>query len=76
MSIHKQKIRIGDLLVQNDVITEEQLQTALVNQRETGLKLGRSLIELGFIEEDEFLSFLSKQLQIPFVDLRDRKSVV
>ncbi len=70
MSIHKQKIRIGDLLVQNDVITEEQLQTALVNQRETGLKLGRSLIELGFIEEDEFLSFLSKQLQIPFVDLR------
>ncbi len=70
MSIHKQKIRIGDLLVQNDVISEEQLQQGLVRQRESGQKLGRALIDLGVIEEDQFLNFLSQQLQIPFVDLR------
>lgn len=66
----KQKVRIGDLLVQNHVITDEQLQQALVKQRSTGLRLGRTLINLGFVQEDEFLRFLSEQLGIPFVDLR------
>lgn len=66
----KQKIRIGDLLVQNGVITENQLQQALAKQKSTGLRLGRTLINLGFIQEDKFLSFLSEQLNVPFVDLR------
>lgn len=70
MSIVKQKIRIGDLLVQNQVLTEQQLMTALAKQKETGQKLGRVLIALGYIEEEQFLSFLSQQLQIPFIDLR------
>lgn len=66
----KKKIRIGDLLVQNDVITEDQLLAGLEKQRETGHKLGRTLVDLGFIGEDEFLGFLSEQLDIPFIDLR------
>ncbi|OFE12898.1 MSHA biogenesis protein MshE [Pseudohongiella acticola] len=66
----KQKIRIGDLLVQNGVISEDQLQQALVKQKSTGLRLGRTLINLGFVQEDNFLGFLSEQLNIPFVDLR------
>lgn len=66
----KQKIRIGDLLVKNGVITEDQLQQALAKQKSTGLRLGRTLINLGFIQEDRFLQFLSEQLNIPFVDLR------
>lgn len=66
----KQKIRIGDLLVQNGVITENQLQQALSKQKSTGLRLGRTLINLGFVQEDNFLGFLSEQLNIPFVDLR------
>jgi len=70
MAITKQKIRIGDLLVQNGVITNEQLKTALEAQKEMGKKLGRVLINLGFVEEDQFLSFLSQQLQIPFIDLK------
>lgn len=70
MAISKQKIRIGDLLVQNGVITNEQLKTALEAQKEMGLKLGRVLVSLGFVEEDQFLSFLSQQLQIPFIDLK------
>lgn len=66
----KQKIRIGDLLVNNEVITEDQLQQALTKQKTTGLRLGRTLINLGFIQEDKFLEFLSEQLNVPFVDLR------
>lgn len=66
----RKKIRIGDLLVQNDVITKEQLQTALEQQQESGSKLGHILVEMGFVEEDEFLGFLSEQLNIPFIDLR------
>lgn len=70
MAIVKQKIRIGDLLVQNQVITEQQLLTGLDKQKELGQRLGRVLIDLGYIDEEKFLSFLSQQLQIPFIDLR------
>ncbi|NKB33368.1 MAG: MSHA biogenesis protein MshE [Pseudomonadales bacterium] len=70
MAITKQKIRIGDLLVQNEVISEQELMSALEKQKESGQKLGRVLIELGLLEEEQFLSFLSQQLQIPFVDLK------
>lgn len=65
----QRKIRIGDLLVQNQVITEDQLMTALSEQKTTGKKLGGTLIELGYIDETRLLQFLSQQLQIPLVDL-------
>src|SRR5690554_4482744 len=66
----KKKIRIGDLLVQNEVITEEQLTVALREQKSTGRKLGRTLIELGYLDEDTLLNILSRQLNVPFVQLR------
>ena len=65
------KIRIGDLLVQSGDITEAQLMEALALQKENGLKLGRILVERGFVDEDRLLRFLSEQLGVPFVDLRD-----
>ncbi|MEE2763387.1 MAG: GspE/PulE family protein [Pseudomonadota bacterium] len=70
MSELKKKIRIGDLLVQNDVITEQQLMTALNEQKNTGRKLGRTLIDLGYVDEDNLLNILSRQLEVPFVQLR------
>ncbi|OJS98551.1 GspE/PulE family protein [Marinobacter nauticus] len=66
----KKKIRIGDLLVQNNVITEQQLMTALREQKSTGRKLGRTLIDLGYVDEDNLLNILSRQLDVPFVQLR------
>ena len=63
------KIRIGDLLVQNRVITHDQLLSALAEQKKTGRKLGRTLIDLNFIKETDLLNFLSRQLQIPFLDI-------
>ncbi len=65
----RKKIRIGELLVSNGVISEDQLETALAEQKKTGLKLGRQLIAEGFLDEDGLLSFLSEQLDIPCVDL-------
>jgi len=70
MAMTKQKVRIGDLLVQGGVITEEQLMASLAKQKESGQKLGKVLVESGLIDEDQFLSFLSQQLEIPFVDLK------
>ena len=63
------KIRIGDLLVSNGVISEAQLMSALAEQKKTGQKLGNTLIDSGFIDENRLLEFLSQQLQIPLIDL-------
>ena len=65
----QRKIRIGDLLVSNGVITETQLMAALAEQKKTGQKLGYTLIDSGFIDEARLLQFLSQQLQIPLIDL-------
>jgi MSHA biogenesis protein MshE len=64
------KIRIGDLLIAHKVISQEQLNSALADQKKSGRKLGRVLIENGFISEDQLLTFLSQQLNIPHIDLK------
>jgi MSHA biogenesis protein MshE len=70
MNTPRKKIRIGDLLVQNKIISEIQLQQGLDKQRQTGLRLGRVLVELGFVEENQFLAFLAQQMDVAFVDLK------
>ena len=67
------KIRLGDLLVQNGIISQAQLEQALADQKRTGRKLGRSLVDLGFVAEAKLLEFLSRQLQIPFLNIRQYK---
>lgn len=64
------KLRIGDLLVQAGAISDEQLSHALAEQKQSGQRLGRVLTDLGFVDEDQLLSLLSQQLEIPFVDLK------
>lgn len=63
------RIRIGDILVAQQIISQQQLETALAEQKKTGYKLGRQLVALGFVDENTLLNFLSKQLNYPFVDL-------
>jgi Type II secretory pathway, ATPase PulE/Tfp pilus assembly pathway, ATPase PilB len=70
MSNEKKRIRLGDLLVAQQLISQEQLESALNAQRTTGLKLGKQLIEMGYVEENTLLSLLSGQLDIPFVELK------
>jgi MSHA biogenesis protein MshE len=64
------KVRIGDLLITHKVISQEQLNAALADQKKSGRKLGRVLIENGYISEDQLLNLLSQQLSIPFIDLK------
>lgn len=71
MNISRKKLRLGDLLVENRIIQQEQLDAALEEQRKLGRKLGRILIDKGHLSEDALLSFLSHQLSVPFVDLAD-----
>lgn len=63
------RIRLGDLLVAQQMITEAQLQTALAEQKTSGRKLGRTLIDLEYVEENTLLTLLSQQLEMPFIDL-------
>lgn len=69
----QRKIRIGDLLLQHRIITHDQLMIALTEQKKTGRKLGRTLIDLNYISETNLLNFLSRQLQIPFLDIAQYK---
>jgi MSHA biogenesis protein MshE len=66
------KMRLGDLLVHENIITSEQLNQALSAQRSTGRKLGDTLIELNFISEPQLLRFLAQQLNVPFLDISHR----
>jgi len=66
----RKRIRLGDLLVEQNLITEDQLMNALQEQRKQGKKLGRTLVDLGLITEDQILQALSRQLRIDLVDLQ------
>lgn len=60
--------KLGELLVAAGVLDETRLQAALSEQRKWGGKLGRTLIDLGFVREEIMVKALSHQLQLPTVD--------
>ena len=64
------KIRLGDRLIEAGLISQQQLDQALTRQKQTGRRLGQALIELKIIDEDELLFFLSRQLDMDYVDLK------
>ncbi len=68
MALHK-KIRLGDLLVQDGRITAQQLETALAEQKRQGRKLGSTLVSLGYVNEEQMLDSLARQLKIERIDL-------
>ncbi|MCE9679785.1 GspE/PulE family protein [Shewanella sp. AS1] len=65
-------MRLGDLLVQEQIISDVQLAQALAEQSRSGKKLGRTLIDLACITEEQLLHFLAHQLNIPFLDISRR----
>lgn len=73
MAAPKLKMRLGDLLVHEHIVTNEQLMKALNSQKSTGRKLGDALIELGYIGERQLLEFLALQLGVPFLDISQRR---
>ena len=65
--------RIGDLLIGAGVITQEQLNHALAEQKNNPGRLGSTLVKLGYVSNDELMNFLSVQLGTPAIDLNDIK---
>jgi MSHA biogenesis protein MshE len=65
----RKKIRLGDLLAQDGLINQEQLDRALAEQKRRGRKLGNTLIDLGYVTEDQVLDSLARQLHLERVDL-------
>jgi MSHA biogenesis protein MshE len=65
-----EKVRLGDLLVQQKLISLDQLQFALEQQKRSGRKLGRVLVDNAFVSEDQISEAIAKQLSIPYINLK------
>ena len=65
-----EKIRLGDLLVRQSLISAEQLASALGQQKTSGRKLGRILVESGFVTEEQICGALAGQMKIPYINLK------
>lgn len=63
--------RLGQLLLKAQIINEDQLKTALGEQKLKGVSLSSTLIELGFLTEDDLLSFLHKRYGLPSINLAE-----
>ncbi len=61
--------KLGEILVREGLITQEQLKKALLEQKGSGMRLGYTLVKLGFIEETEVTKMLARQYRMPAVDL-------
>ena len=65
-----EKLRLGQILVQQNWLTEAQLQAALDEQKQIGRRLGRILTDKGIITQDQLAQALARQLNLPYVDLK------
>jgi MSHA biogenesis protein MshE len=65
-----QKVRLGEILMQQKLLTEEQLTAALAEQKKSGRRLGRVIIEQGVLTEEQVSEALSRQLGVPYVNLK------
>ena len=63
--------RLGDMLISQDLLTEEQLSEALLKQRESKERLGTVLIKEGYISETQLIEALKNQLGIDYIDLNN-----
>jgi type IV pilus assembly protein PilB len=69
--LNSQRKRLGDYLVELGFITQEQLDSALKEQKEKGGKLGSILIQMGYLSEDILLAILGKQSGIAYVSIEE-----
>lgn len=67
----KTKVRLGDLLVQNNLIDDNQLKLALTEQKQSGRKLGATLIAMSLVSEEQLLTLLSEHFNVPLININD-----
>jgi type IV pilus assembly protein PilB len=61
--------RIGDLLLREGLVTQDQLNKALTEQRHNGTRVGYNLVKLGYVKETDLTRMLARQHKMPAVDL-------
>src|SRR3954451_21160501 len=66
-------VRIGELLLKEKLITPDQLQQALTQQKSNGGKLGYNLVKMGFVKDEQITALLSKQYGVPAINLAQFK---
>ena len=71
MDNSRKKLRLGDVLVNSGVISEEQLQKGLELQKGSGRKLGETLVDEGLVSEENITNALSSQLNLDVIDLQN-----
>ena len=59
-------LKLGEILLQQGLITESQLQKAIETQKQSGERIGETLVKLGYIDEENIVSALAKQLLLPY----------
>jgi MSHA biogenesis protein MshE len=64
-----QRVRLGEVLVSQGLLSEEQLRRGLDEQSRSGRRLGRVLVELGFLKEEQIAQALARQLNLRYFDL-------
>jgi MSHA biogenesis protein MshE len=65
-----EKVRLGEILVQQQLLSQEQLQFSLLEHKKSGRRLGQVFVENGFVTEEGIGRALAKQLQIPYINLK------
>ena len=60
----KNKSKLGEILIEAGLLTNTQLQNALVDQKKKGLKLGQYLVREGYLSESKIVDVMSHQLKI------------
>ena len=65
-----EKVRLGEILIQQKLLNAEQLRAALEEQKKSGLRLGRVVIDRGYASEEQISQALARQLSIPFINLK------
>src|SRR5688572_28074980 len=62
-------VKLGELLLKENMVTPQQLQEALGHQKMNGGKLGRAFVHLGYVRDEEITSLLSRQYGVPSINL-------
>jgi type IV pilus assembly protein PilB len=62
-------VKLGELLLKENMVTPQQLQEALNHQKMGGGKLGKAFVSLGFVKDEEITSLLSRQYGVPSINL-------
>jgi len=62
-------VKLGELLLKENMVTPQQLQEALSHQRNNGGKLGKAFVSLGYVRDEEITSLLSRQYGVPSINL-------